>query len=177
MEEERVQKFIALSGLTSRRKSEDLIKQNKVKVNGKIIKLGDKCLATDKIEVNNKQIYFNTNPGSHTYIILNKKAGFVCSKEDKFKIGLFLPFKFMGYLYFINKDFARCVKVFKIIFNLVLEVTSEYAVLIAYLIEICYFRLGNMQKVGKYCKIMLDYDFYKNEEFLLERVKRAGFNF
>ncbi|MCA9459569.1 MAG: rRNA pseudouridine synthase [Nanoarchaeota archaeon] len=84
MEEERVQKFIALSGLTSRRKSEDLIKQNKVKVNGKIIKLGDKCLATDKIEVNNKQIYFNTNPGSHTYIILNKKAGFVCSKEDKF---------------------------------------------------------------------------------------------
>ena len=84
MEKERVQKYIALSGLASRRKAEELIKQNKVKINSIIAKLGDKCFSTDKIEVNNKKINFDINPNSHSYIILNKKAGFICSKADKF---------------------------------------------------------------------------------------------
>ena len=36
---ERLQKVIAASGLTSRRKAEDLIKKGKVKVNGQIVTL------------------------------------------------------------------------------------------------------------------------------------------
>ena len=38
----RLQKYIANAGVTSRRKAEDLILQGRVKVNGKIVKLGTK---------------------------------------------------------------------------------------------------------------------------------------
>jgi len=56
-EKTRVQKFIAVSGLCSRRKAEDLIKEGKVKVNGKIIEIGAQCFETDKIEItDNKHI-------------------------------------------------------------------------------------------------------------------------
>lgn len=81
MEEQRVQKFISLSGIASRRKAEELIEQGKVKVNGKVISLGDKCLPTDKIEVENKKIHFNTK--DKTYIILNKSYGVVTTKSDE----------------------------------------------------------------------------------------------
>ena len=49
---ERLQKVIANSGLTSRRKAEELILQGKVTVNGKIItELGTKVNPSDQIEV------------------------------------------------------------------------------------------------------------------------------
>ena len=49
---ERVQKIIANAGLTSRRKAEDLIAAGKVRVNNKVITLGDKADArVDKITV------------------------------------------------------------------------------------------------------------------------------
>ena len=47
---ERVQKVIANRGYTSRRNAEKLIEEGKVKVNGNIIKLGDKKNENDKIE-------------------------------------------------------------------------------------------------------------------------------
>ncbi|TRM12608.1 rRNA pseudouridine synthase [Lentibacillus cibarius] len=50
---ERLQKVIAQSGVTSRRKAEKLIVDGKVKVNGKVItELGTKVSTQDKIEVN-----------------------------------------------------------------------------------------------------------------------------
>lgn len=49
---ERLQKVIASSGLTSRRKAEELIINGKVRVNGEIIKeLGVKVNGNDIIEV------------------------------------------------------------------------------------------------------------------------------
>ncbi len=78
----RVQKFIALSGLCSRRKAEILIEEGRVKVNGKTITLGDMCYETDKIEVNNKQIKFDMD--DNIYIVMNKKKGFVTTKADEF---------------------------------------------------------------------------------------------
>lgn len=80
MIEERVQKYIQLSGLCSRRKAEDLIAKHKVKVNGKTVKLGDKCLPTDEIEVEGRKIKFKSD--SKIYIVLNKPKGYVCSKDD-----------------------------------------------------------------------------------------------
>ena len=53
---ERVQKILAQAGVASRRKCEEFISQGKVKVNGKIVKLGDKASSKDKITVNNKLI-------------------------------------------------------------------------------------------------------------------------
>lgn len=78
----RVQKFIALSGLCSRRKAETLIEEGKVEVNGNVIGLGDQCLETDIIKVNGEEIQFNTK--DLIYIILNKSSGYVCTKSDEF---------------------------------------------------------------------------------------------
>ncbi len=79
---ERVQKFISISGFASRRKAEDLIRNGRVKVNGKIINLGDKCFPNDLIEIDNKKINFNLN--EKIYIVLNKKVGYTSSKSDEF---------------------------------------------------------------------------------------------
>ena len=52
---ERLQKVIAQSGFSSRRKAEEYIKQGKVKVNGKIVtELGTKVNSSDEIEIDNK---------------------------------------------------------------------------------------------------------------------------
>ncbi|XJZ26089.1 23S rRNA pseudouridine(2605) synthase RluB [Bacillota bacterium Lsc_1132] len=54
---ERLQKVIARAGIASRRKAEELIKEGKVKVNGKVVtKLGVKVVPSDKVEVNEIQI-------------------------------------------------------------------------------------------------------------------------
>jgi 23S rRNA pseudouridine2605 synthase len=77
----RVHAFIAESGLCSRRKAEKLIEEKKVKVNGNIIKLGDKCTKDDEILVNDKPI---PKIPEKKYFILNKPIGYVCSNSDRF---------------------------------------------------------------------------------------------
>ena len=56
MEEIRLQKYLADCGIASRRKSEELIKQGQVKVNGKTItELGTKVIPNkDIVEYNGK---------------------------------------------------------------------------------------------------------------------------
>ena len=58
MEEIRLQKYLADCGIASRRKSEELIKQGQVKVNGKTItELGTKVIPNkDSVEYNGKKI-------------------------------------------------------------------------------------------------------------------------
>ena len=70
-----------MSGFCSRRRAEDLIKESRVKVNDEIVELGTKCLESDIIKIDNKEIKVNQDL---KYYILNKKFGFVCSKFDKF---------------------------------------------------------------------------------------------
>src|SRR3989338_8817133 len=54
---ERLQKIIAEAGITSRRQAEFLIRAGRVKVNGQIIKLGDKAdPLEDKIYVDGKKL-------------------------------------------------------------------------------------------------------------------------
>jgi len=77
--EERVQKILARAGYGSRRSCEELIRQNRVSVNGNIISLGDKADAsTDDIRVDSQKIEL---PTEFAYVILNKPAG-VISDED-----------------------------------------------------------------------------------------------
>ena len=77
---ERLQKIIAESGITSRRKAEKLITEGKVKVNGKIItELGTKVSSSDKIEVNNVLI----NKENKEYYLLNKPRGVITSTNDE----------------------------------------------------------------------------------------------
>ncbi len=76
---ERLQKIIANSGYTSRRKAEELIEKGKVKLNGELAKLGDKATQEDKITINNEPI--KTKP-KNIYYILNKPKGILVTKED-----------------------------------------------------------------------------------------------
>lgn len=77
---ERLQKVIANSGIASRRKAEELIKDGKVKVNGNVItELGTKVTDKDKIEVNNKPIIKEEK----VYFLLNKPRGVITSTKDE----------------------------------------------------------------------------------------------
>lgn len=77
----RLQKFIAMAGITSRRKAEELILEGRVKVNGIVVEeLGTK-IDPDKdiVLVDNKRI---ESVESKIYIILNKPEGYVTSLKD-----------------------------------------------------------------------------------------------
>lgn len=78
---ERLQKIIAKSGYTSRRKAEALIEEGKVKVNGKTVTtLGSKVTSDDKIEVEG----FPIEKEEPVYILLYKPRGVISSvKDDK----------------------------------------------------------------------------------------------
>ena len=78
---ERLQKVIANSGYTSRRKAEELILAGKVTVNGKVIQeLGYKVNSGDAITVENKQIQ---KSGKKVYYLLNKPRGVISSTKDE----------------------------------------------------------------------------------------------
>ena len=71
MEEVRLQKFLASSGVASRRKSEELILEGKVKVNGVIVtELGTKVVpGKDKVTLDGKDIELKEE--KKVYILLN----------------------------------------------------------------------------------------------------------
>ena len=76
---ERLQKVMAAAGIASRRKSEELIKEGKVKVNGKIVtELGLKVSANDKVEVNEIPIEREVP----VYFLLYKPRGVISSVSD-----------------------------------------------------------------------------------------------
>ncbi len=78
---ERLQKVIANSGYTSRRKAEELITEGQVKVNGKIIKeLGTKVSYNDVITINGETI---NREIEKEYYLLNKPRGYICSLKDE----------------------------------------------------------------------------------------------
>ena len=76
----RLNKAIAMTGSASRRKADDLICAGKVKVNGKVItELGYKVLASDKIQINNKQISVKEN----SYLLFYKPCGYITTTKDE----------------------------------------------------------------------------------------------
>ena len=77
---ERLQKVIAQSGITSRRKAEELIVAGKVKVNGNTItELGTKVSPQDEIIVDGKLIEKELKE----YYLLNKPRGVVTTTSDE----------------------------------------------------------------------------------------------
>ena len=77
---ERLQKVIANSGYSSRRKAEELIKMGKVKVNGeKVTEMGLKVDNNDVIEVEGNIISDNNDK---VYFLLNKPRGVISSVSD-----------------------------------------------------------------------------------------------
>lgn len=83
MEQIRLQKYLADAGIASRRKAEELIKQGKVYVNGKIVnELGTKVTPNvDEIRYEGKKVEIEEN---YIYILLNKPIGYVTTVKDQF---------------------------------------------------------------------------------------------
>ena len=78
---ERLQKIIASYGYTSRRKAEDLIRKQKVMVNGKIItELGTKVSEKDVISIDGVIINKDVK---HEYYMLNKPRSVISSVNDE----------------------------------------------------------------------------------------------
>lgn len=80
--EERLQKVLAHAGVASRRKAEELIRQGRVAVNGKVVtRLGTKVdPAHDEIRVDGQRIQV---AASRTYVMLNKPRGVLSTMEDE----------------------------------------------------------------------------------------------
>ena len=77
----RLQKLLAMAGVTSRRKSELLILEGRVFVNGKAVReLGAKALATDDIAIDGAKLSFEKK----TYVMLHKPTGVISSVKDNF---------------------------------------------------------------------------------------------
>ncbi|WP_242675415.1 pseudouridine synthase [Niastella koreensis] len=73
-------KFIAHSGICSRRDAADLVKSGKVIVNGaKVTEPGHKVSDKDDIKVNGKKLFIRRNL---VYILLNKPKDFITTTED-----------------------------------------------------------------------------------------------
>jgi 23S rRNA pseudouridine2605 synthase len=83
MEEVRLQKFLANSGVCSRRAAEQLIVDGKVKVNGKVVtELGTKINPqSDEVICNGKCV---KPVDKYIYILLNKPIGYVTTVKEQF---------------------------------------------------------------------------------------------
>lgn len=77
----RLQKYLAICGVASRRKAEEIIKSGGVSVNGAIITncAWDVDAEKDIIKVNKKIV----KPCKKIYIVLNKPKGFISSVSDE----------------------------------------------------------------------------------------------
>lgn len=77
---ERLQKAIAASGYTSRRKAEDLIRQGRVKVNGEVVsELGFKVKKGDMIMVDDNAL----EGENKVYYLFYKPKGCICTLSDE----------------------------------------------------------------------------------------------
>ena len=81
----RVQKLLSNYGYCSRRKAEELIELGEVKVNGKVISLGDKATENDEITVNGRIV----KAPKRIYLIFHKPTRCVTALEDKYHKTIF----------------------------------------------------------------------------------------
>ena len=82
MAEERLQKYMAECGIASRRKSEELIREGKVRVNGEVAEIGRKIdPKKDVVSVEGRKVQKDQK---HVYLMLNKPRGFISTMSDEY---------------------------------------------------------------------------------------------
>ena len=78
-QEIRLNRYIANSGMCSRREADSLIAQGLVKINGEVVtELGSKVRPRDEVKVDGRKIV----PEQPVYIILNKPKGYITTTSD-----------------------------------------------------------------------------------------------
>lgn len=78
----RINKYIASSGMCSRRKAEEFIENGQVKINGKLAELSSTVNEGDVVEVGGKVI---TSKEKFVVLLFNKPKGVTCTTELKVK--------------------------------------------------------------------------------------------
>ncbi len=77
----RLNRLLSLAGITSRRKADQLIRDGRVRINGKVVR--DPWVrvqwGVDKVHVDDQEL---PGPRSPVYIMLNKPFGYICSLRD-----------------------------------------------------------------------------------------------
>jgi 23S rRNA pseudouridine2605 synthase len=77
----RLQKILSAAGLASRRTAEEWIREGRVRVNGRVARLGEKADPDrDSIKVDGRRV--RPSSGARTYVLLNKPKGFVTTTSD-----------------------------------------------------------------------------------------------
>ena len=87
---ERLQKFLAKSGIGSRRYCEELIKSKKIKVNGQIALIGSSVNKNDEVEYNGNIISFTES--EIRLLMLNKPEGVLSSNKKEKNIPIVFDF-------------------------------------------------------------------------------------
>ncbi|MGL5055180.1 MAG: pseudouridine synthase [Fusobacteriaceae bacterium] len=78
----RINKFLALKGIASRREIDRLIESNEIKVNGELATSGMKISEDDKIEISGKKIKFQESQEKKVYFLLNKPEKVLSASKD-----------------------------------------------------------------------------------------------
>lgn len=77
----RINKYLALQGLSTRRGADELIEKKKVYINGRVAQLGDKVTETDKVEMKRG----HTPSAPRIYVAYNKPRGVITHSPDEEK--------------------------------------------------------------------------------------------
>lgn len=75
----RLQKLLSRAGVASRRKAEDLIREGRVTVSGKIAQVGDRASFEDDVRVDGGRVVF---PPDRVYVAFNKPEGVISTTDD-----------------------------------------------------------------------------------------------
>ena len=79
---ERIQKILSRQGYCSRRAAEKLIEEKRVKVNGRVVIIGDTAdVSKDRLLVDNKPVFIKHEP-KKLYYMLHKPRGYVTTLSD-----------------------------------------------------------------------------------------------
>lgn len=76
----RINKFLAEQGVASRRGSDEIIAQGRVKINGKPAQAGDDVTPSDTVELDGKIL---SHKVKYEYYMLNKPKGYICTVKDE----------------------------------------------------------------------------------------------
>ena len=82
MQKIRLNRYLAMCGIASRRKAEEILAQGRVRVNGKIV-----LLPSLQVESGITQVTLDDKlmlPERYLYLVMNKPAGYVCAVTDKY---------------------------------------------------------------------------------------------
>ncbi len=79
---DRIQKFLANQGVASRRQIEQMIKDQRIQVNGRLAQLGDKVEGKERFSLDGKAIRVNSRQYKPKLLMYHKPVGEVSTRSD-----------------------------------------------------------------------------------------------